>query len=144
MHRALKGSSWIWMIAAAAATLVAAGLASRAIAGSGMIAATLTLVGIGVVWRLLAEQQHAHCAVGPQIRPLRASSLALIALGVQIYHAVEAADPIVMAIPWLATAPVAPVCMLGGVAGLAILSLSSDCRDEQLAAGSSQPGATRQ
>lgn len=125
------------------AALVAAALAwlvvrwvDRALApGLGLPALTVIVALGGVAWHLRARRATAlSCATGPRLRPLQVSSLALMALGVQLLHAAEA-PAAVAALPLLAAPWLGPAFILAGVGGLGWLSLSATCRDEALGGG---------
>jgi hypothetical protein len=119
-------------------------LAERMLTSSGALVGTLALALAGVVWHLLDQREAPSCALGPRLRPLQVSCLALIGVGVQVFHAVEEASPLLQAGPWLATPLLAPACMLGGVVGLGILSMWSDCRDQLLSGEGPANGAASQ
>ncbi|MGQ9549680.1 MAG: hypothetical protein ACUVSY_02025 [Roseiflexus sp.] len=109
-----------WLIVAWLDAILAPG------AGGVWLALTVTIGGVAV--RLRQKGTTSACTMGPRLRPLQVSCFGTIALGVHLLHATEtgvlmAAIPI-LAAPWLPAA-----CILGGVGGLAILSLGSDCRN---------------
>ncbi|WP_298821079.1 hypothetical protein [Chloroflexus sp.] len=135
MHAVTK--RWLgWIVAIIAGLLLAAGLELSLGAGGGGMGVALSLVGGGIVahWR---RRTTLLCRIdGPRLRPLQISAFGLMALGVQWYHwqgqgavaALSAVWPL-LGSGWL---PLALV--VAGVGWLALLSVGSDCRDEQLLA----------
>lgn len=105
-------------------------------AGLGALVVTLAIGLGGVVVRLSRiGRTAATCVTGPRLGPLQVSSLALIALGVQCFHAAESGGALPALLPILGEPLLAPICIGAGVGGLAILSLFSTCRDEALSRG---------
>ncbi|NWG21639.1 MAG: hypothetical protein HXY39_15120 [Chloroflexi bacterium] len=96
--------------------------------GAGGIWLALTVLLGGIVIRLRQARPAASCAVGPRLRPLQVSCFAVIALGVQLLQAGENA-PLMTIFPFLAVSWLPAVFILGGMIGLAALSVLSDCRD---------------
>lgn len=71
------------------------------------------------------------CAPGPRIQPLQMSALALQALGVLCYQGTQT-PAFAQALPMLTAAWLPLLCVVGGMLGLGLISLSGTCRDEQL------------
>lgn len=100
------------------------------VAGAGLVWLSGTVILGGVAVRL-RQGRAASCALGPRLQPLQVSCLGLLGLGVQAYH--MAGSPLfaarlpLLAAPWLPAA-----CIVGGVAGLGVLSVFADCRDAEL------------
>ncbi len=87
------------------------------------IVLTLVVISGGIAFHLREARRRVVCSLQPTMRPLQVSCLAVQALGVQFY--------------WLDTGqvdnvPFALVCILIGVAGLGMLSIFCDCRDDAL------------
>lgn len=129
---AVRGGAFLALMGSVIAVIV---WLERTVApGSGglWLALTAVLGGIGVE---LAQRRHgkgATCLPGPRMQPLQVSCLALQATGVLLYHsaqnAIFAATFPILTATWLPLA-----CILGGVLGLGILSISGSCRDADFA-----------
>jgi hypothetical protein len=100
-------------------------------AGWTWLALTTALGGGAVAVLRRVRGQGLSCALGPRLRPLQVSGLALQALGALLFHygqhpAFQAALP-PLAAPWLPLA-----CVVGGLLVLGVVSITGDCRDAEL------------
>ncbi|MCS6881491.1 MAG: hypothetical protein RMK84_10990 [Oscillochloridaceae bacterium] len=131
------GSTLPWLVAGGTGLVGAVAIIvwlERALApGAGWVwlALTAALGGAAVALLRRIRGQGLSCALGPRLRPLQVSGLALQALGALLFHygqdpAFQAALP-PLAAPWLSLA-----CVLGGLLVLGLVSITSDCRDAEL------------
>lgn len=113
---------------AVAAWLVIGWLDTILAPGAGGVWLALTVLLGGLAVRLRQGYRALSCTTGPRLRPLQVSCFGAIALGVHLLHAAETGT-LLTALPFLAAPWLPAACILGGVAGLAFLSVGSDCRD---------------
>lgn len=122
------------LASAGAALAVVVGLERAYAPGAGGLWLALTTVfgGIGVELARRRAGKGAICRPGPRVSPLQVSCLALQAVGIILYH--NAQNPLFRAaFPALTEAWIPLACILGGVLGLGVLSVSGSCRDADLA-----------
>lgn len=126
-----------WLVAGGPGLVVAVAIIvwlERGLApGAGWVwlALTTALGGAAVALLRRVRSQELSCALGPRLRPLQVSGLALQALGALLFHygqnpAFQAALP-PLAAPWLPL-----VCVLSGLLVLGVVSITGDCRDAEL------------
>ncbi len=137
VRHSATGSNAPWFVAGGlgviGAGVIVAWLERRLAPGAGWIWLTLTVAlgGAGVALLRRIRGQGLSCALGPRLRPLQVSGLALQALGALLFHyaqnpAFQGALPL-LAAPWLPLA-----CVLSGLLVLGLVSISADCRDAEL------------
>ncbi|MEF3272816.1 MAG: hypothetical protein K6356_00190 [Chloroflexus sp.] len=125
-----------WVLAIIAGGLIATGLELALGNGGGGIGIALSVIGGGLIthWR---QRSAISCRVGgPRLRPLQISAFGLMGLGVQWYQLHGDGAVATLSAVWsgLAAPWIAPALVSAGVGWLALLSIGSDCRDEQLLA----------
>ncbi|MGQ9927464.1 MAG: hypothetical protein ACUVS4_11390 [Chloroflexaceae bacterium] len=137
IERATRASIAPWFILGGSGVIGAIAIIvwlERSLApGAGWIwlALTTALGGGAVALLRRVRGQGLSCALGPRLRPLQVSGLALQALGALLFHygqypVFQAALPL-LAAPWLPLA-----CVVCGLLVLGAVSITGDCRDAEL------------
>lgn len=137
IERLTGGSTISWLVVSGLglieATAIIVWLEQGLAPGAGWVwlALTTALGGAAVALLRRVRGQALSCALGPRLRPLQVSGLALQALGALLFHygqnaAFQTALP-PLAAPWLPLA-----CVLSGLLVLGLVSITGDCRDAEL------------
>ncbi len=121
------------LVALLSAAMVISWLEQNLAPGAGWLWLWLSVAlgGVGVDLLRRRYGMGSACATGPQVRPLQVSCLALQASGVVLYQGGQ--NPaFVAALPMLSAAWLPLLCIVGGMLGLGVLSVSCSCRDAEL------------